>query len=63
MSVSLSSLGLYAPAGLECAKGGQHAVNEASVQRVVSHGGGQVFCSKCKQSLVLKPLDESGAPA
>jgi hypothetical protein len=62
LSLSLKTLGLWAPDGLQCAEGGTHAILEPELQVAVADaltdGMADVKCQKCGQPVDLRPLRE-----
>lgn len=60
--VSLQSLGLYAPNGLECPEGGYHAILEPELQIAVADaladGMTDVRCQKCGEPVDLRPVHQ-----
>jgi hypothetical protein len=62
LSLSLKSLGLWAPGGLQCAEGGTHAILEPELQIAVadalSDGMADVRCQKCGEPVDLRPLHQ-----
>ena len=62
LTLSLKTLGLFAPDGLECAEGGTHAILEPELQVAVAdaHADGMadVRCQKCGQPVDLRLLSQ-----
>jgi hypothetical protein len=62
LSLSLKTLGLYAPDGLECAEGGTHAILEPELQvavaDVLADGAADVRCQKCGGPVDLRRLHD-----
>lgn len=62
LGISLKSLGLTAPGGLDCTEGEQHAVLEPELEVAFadahSAGSTHVKCRKCGQEIELRPLRE-----
>jgi hypothetical protein len=62
LKVSLQSLGLYAPDGLSCAEGGNHAILEPELQIAVADaladGITDVKCQKCGEPVELRPAHQ-----
>jgi hypothetical protein len=62
LKISLQSLGLYAPDGLDCAEGGTHAILEPELQIAVADaladGITDVRCQKCGEPVELRPVHQ-----
>lgn len=62
LTLSLKSLGLFAPDGLDCTAGGTHAILEPELQIAVNaahaDGAADVKCRKCGQPVDLRPLHQ-----
>jgi hypothetical protein len=62
LTLSLKSLGLFAPDGLECVEGGTHAILEPELQVAVADahtdGMADVKCQKCGQPVDLRRLHD-----
>jgi hypothetical protein len=54
--VSLRSLNLMAPDGLDCPTGGLHHIKENALLAAAAHGGGTVHCEKCDSDIELRSL-------
>ena len=56
---SLRQLGLYAPGGLDCPKGGHHHVPEGSLVDAAARMGGSTACEKCGRLIELRSLEQA----
>jgi hypothetical protein len=54
--VSLRSLNLMAPDGLDCPAGGPHHIKEAALKQAAACGGGTIRCEKCGEPVEVRSL-------